>query len=301
MNRALKVYAPFLLITIFGASILSFVYAFTESPATETENDLTLNKLHAVINATEYMPVIPETLWQALDSMKNPVGIVFRVFPRGYAGIILVTIGLDLNRQITGIKVAGPGEILKETPGLGAKVVESVFTEQFIGKSVDQLVLKKDGGEIDAITGATVSSRAVCNGIKKGMTTYVCYLADTNETSFINKVFPDARQTFEVIKDTLWYVLCGYDTLGVAFIGSCFGYLDTIKYLVGVKRDSGIAGIEILYSKETEGVGEQIRDKEFLDKFKQGAPEAITGATISSSALIKSVDETIKRFGQYLK
>jgi electron transport complex protein RnfG len=60
----------------------------------------------------------------------------------------------------------------QETPGLGARIVEvrpggekPWFTSQFEGKSGDELRLKKDGGGIDAITGATISSRAVAGGV----------------------------------------------------------------------------------------------------------------------------------------
>ena len=282
-------------------SILSFVYAFTEAPVDTTGNRIAFTDLHRVIGAYDLVSIRPDTLWQAVDSAKNPVGLVFRIFPKGYAGKIPLTVGIDLAGIITGISVAGQGEVLKETRGLGSRVLEPWFAEQFKGKAADQVKLKKDGGEIDAITGATVSSRAVCSAISKGAAAYMCFLADTTRKSFISKIFPDAGQTIDIIKDTAWYALRGCDTLGIALIGFCFGYLDTISFLVGVGRDSNITGIEILQSQETEGMGEQIRESEFLDKFKQGKPEAITGATISSSAVIKAVDEAMKRFTVYIK
>jgi electron transport complex protein RnfG len=281
--------------------VLSLVYAFTEAPADTAKDRIVSTDLHRVINAYDFVLIIPDTLWQAVDSTKDPVGIVFRAYPKGYGGKIPVTVGIDLARTITGITIAGQGEILKETPGLGGRVLEPWFAQQFKGKAAGQVKLKKDGGDIDAITGATVSSRAVCNSISKGTAAFGCFLADTTRKSFISKVFPDAGQTIDIIKDTAWYALRGCDTLGIAFIGFCFGYLDTISFLVGVGTDSNITGIEILQSQETEGMGERIRESEFLDKFKQGKPEAITGATISSSAVIKAVDEAMKRFMAYIK
>jgi electron transport complex protein RnfG len=294
----LTILAAVICLSIF---VLSFVYAFTEAPADTTANRIASADLHRVIDAFDFMPIKPDTLWQAVDSTKNPVGIVFRLFPKGYAGKIPVTVGIDLAGIITGITIAGQGEILKETPGLGGRVLEPWFAEHFKGKTASQVKLKKDDGDIDAITGATVSSRAVCNGINKGTTIFACFVADTTKKNFINKVFPDAGQTIDIIKDTAWYALRGCDTLGIAFVGFCFGYLDTISFLVGVGRDSNITNVEILQSQETEGMGEQIRESEFLDKFKQGKPEAITGATISSSALIKAVDEAMNRFIVYVK
>ncbi|GAI74042.1 unnamed protein product, partial [marine sediment metagenome] len=56
-----------------------------------------------------------------------------------------------------------------ETPGLGNKITEEPFTEQFLGLGVDGIALSRDGGEIDAITGATISSRAVTSAVQERM------------------------------------------------------------------------------------------------------------------------------------
>jgi electron transport complex protein RnfG len=56
-----------------------------------------------------------------------------------------------------------------ETPGLGSKITEKEFTGQFIGLSSADLALSRDGGSIDAITGATISSRAVTDTIREKM------------------------------------------------------------------------------------------------------------------------------------
>jgi len=62
----------------------------------------------------------------------------------------------------------------KETPGLGTKMTESRFKDRFNGKNPSQFVLKvkKDGGNVDAITAATVSSRAFCDAVQRAFDTY---------------------------------------------------------------------------------------------------------------------------------
>jgi electron transport complex protein RnfG len=57
----------------------------------------------------------------------------------------------------------------KETPGLGSKMGDEKFSKQFEGKNPDSfnLTVKKDGGDVDAITAATISSRAFCDAVKK--------------------------------------------------------------------------------------------------------------------------------------
>jgi electron transport complex protein RnfG len=58
---------------------------------------------------------------------------------------------------------------MSETPGVGTRVREEGFTAQFTGLSGDTFMVKKDGGTIDAITGATVSSRAVTDAVTAAM------------------------------------------------------------------------------------------------------------------------------------
>lgn len=278
--------------------VLSFVYAFTSPRIAETKNNLTLGGLKEVINSQEFIEIIPDTLWRAFDSLGSDLGIIFRVFPQGYGGPIPITVGLDLEGKITGVRIASAAEGLKETPGLGAKITEPDFRKQFIGKCAPEVQLRADGGEIDAITAATISSRAVTAGIKKGIETYASYLGEHYDKK---NVFPGAEKFVEVIKDTLWYATFESDTIGVVFIGIAQGYVDCIKFIVGVDNNEKITGVDIVYSNETEGVGETICSEEFLEQFKEGMPETITGATISSQALIDAVEENMRRFKEYLK
>jgi Na+-translocating ferredoxin:NAD+ oxidoreductase RnfG subunit len=195
------------------------------------------------------------------------------------------------------VRIATAAEGMSETPGLGAKITERSFTEQFTGKCVDAIGLKRDGGEIDAITAATISSRAVCHGIKQGIEQYAEY---TGAGLDKRCVMTTAQQFVQIVEDTLWYATSGEETLGIVFVGVTGGYLDRIEFLVGVDMTGTITGVEILYSAETQGLGELIRDQEFLAAFKDTMPDAITGATISSQALIDAVEKGVTRFKEYL-
>ena len=280
------------------AIILSFVYAFTAPRIAETQAKLTLSGLEEVMSAHKYVEVIPETLWEAFVSLDRRLGIVCRVFPQGYGGPIPITVGLDAQGLITGIRIASAAEGLAETPGLGAKITETDFTDQFRGKCVTDVNLVHDGGEIQAITAATISSRAVSQGVKKGIETYSTYAALVCDPM---DVFPQASSFSEIIADTLWYALRDSDTLGIVFVGVTQGYLDRIEFMVGYSKAARITGITVLYSKETDGIGESIRDAEFLERFKEGTPQAISGATVSSQALIDGVSRHIDRFKEYVE
>ena len=88
------------------------------------------------------------------------VGLAVKVAPRGYSGEIVMLVGVDPELRVKGMKILSQ----RETPGLGTNVEKPKFQRQFIGKGVkDTIEPKKD---IDAITGATISSRGVCEGVK---------------------------------------------------------------------------------------------------------------------------------------
>lgn len=298
MTSTRQMIVTLVVVAVVCAVILSFVYAFTEPRIAETQAQLTLSGLEEVISAYKYVEVIPGTLWRAMDSLDQEIGIVFRVFPQGYGGPIPITVGLNEEKQITGIRIASAAEGLAETPGLGVKITEPGFTSQFKGKSSDEVALVQDGGTIQAITAATISSRAVSEGVRKGLKTYADYLEATYD---LGSVFPGADNFIEVLPDTLWYALNKADTIGIVFIGAIQGYLDSIKFMVGCSTKGNITGVTILYSQETDGIGEVIRSEAFLERFKQGKPEAVSGATISTRALINGVADCRQKYKEYLK
>lgn len=84
---------------------------------------------------------------------------------KGYSGQVRLMVGFDKEGNIVGISVLEQ----KETPGLGSRMTENAFIGQFGGKNPgkNKLSVKKDGGEIDAITAATISSRAFCDAVNR--------------------------------------------------------------------------------------------------------------------------------------
>ena len=94
-------------------------------------------------------------------------GYVFSVESKGYGGIIKISVGIDTTGRIAGVKI---GEN-NETPGLGAKAAEAPFISQFKNlKPAEELKAVKKGKtkpeEIDAISGATITSRAVVKAVQ---------------------------------------------------------------------------------------------------------------------------------------
>ncbi|MDI6840821.1 MAG: FMN-binding protein [bacterium] len=136
------------------------------------------DSLKVPIGSAKFDEIIRDTLWSISDTLDNKLGIVFKVFPKGYGGPIETLVSLGMDTTIISIRPATPAEGLKETPGLGTKVNEGWFRYQFIGIKGYDISLKKDGGTIDAITGATITSRAVANGVRDGVEKYKKYLSN---------------------------------------------------------------------------------------------------------------------------
>ena len=99
----------------------------------------------------------------AYDEQGNTVGCAINVAPVGFGGPIAIKVGFDANGVIWNTKVLSQAE----TPGLGAKCTEASFSDQFKGFDPAQkrLSVKKDGGDVDAITASTITSRAYADGL----------------------------------------------------------------------------------------------------------------------------------------
>ncbi|MDD3919715.1 MAG: FMN-binding protein [Eubacteriales bacterium] len=100
----------------------------------------------------------------------TPVGYTAQVTVRGYGGLIEVTVGRDTEGVITGVSVGGAS--FAETAGLGAKTKDAAFREQYIGQSGPGLTVDKagKGADIDAVSGATISSTAVTGAVNTACT-----------------------------------------------------------------------------------------------------------------------------------
>ncbi len=104
---------------------------------------------------------------QSARSNGNPAGVIYIVESKGYGGIIRIMVAFDIKeRVITGVRILSQ----TETPGLGANAIQPWFTERFDNAATDKelIVVKTESSlnhEIQAITAATITSKAVTAGI----------------------------------------------------------------------------------------------------------------------------------------
>ena len=89
-------------------------------------------------------------------------GYCVEVGPTGFGGTVDTMVGIDVDGNVTGISVISAAQ---ETPGLGANSTKPEFQEQFAGLVGAEVAVEKDGGSIVALTGATITSRCVSEGV----------------------------------------------------------------------------------------------------------------------------------------
>ena len=176
------------LITAITSLLLAMVYNFTLQPIQDAEQ-AKLNE--AIENVIDDMDTFKESKIPAaanednIDSLTCYIGFnkagekvgtaVVASDNNGFAGPITIIVGFDTN----GVIYNNVPLSQSETPGLGAKMAseESGFTPQFNGKDLSDknyvLKVKKDGGSVDAITAATISSRAYCRAVDLAYKSYV--------------------------------------------------------------------------------------------------------------------------------
>ncbi len=181
----MKEYRDIIILVLFAViagGALSGVYGMTREQIAATEKLERTNALKAVL------PTLSAAATEVIidkDGLKIPAvldsangtfsGAVLELeTKKGYAGTIKFMVGVDKDRHVTGLYILAQNE----TPGLGTKAKSQTWWGQFLGKGQDnfKFKVKKDGGDADAITAATITSRAVTNQVDLGLNALAAHL-----------------------------------------------------------------------------------------------------------------------------
>jgi electron transport complex protein RnfG len=186
MNGLPRLVLSLTLITVGAGLLLSQVESLTRAPIAEQRRLETLRALQTVLPAFDNSPDA-DTVELAFGTDKKGrelkrtffrgrqgaeiSGVAFSVVaPDGYSGNINMMVGVDAGGTVVGLEILTHAE----TPGLGDKITHDVFKGQFKGKTLEgsDWRVKKDGGDFDQITGATISPRAVVKAVHQGLQFY---------------------------------------------------------------------------------------------------------------------------------
>ena len=141
--------------------------AMIDVAATLASGELTFDSLAVAGLENPYSSADEElAVVSVSDSSDAVLGYLFVAYGRGYSSTIQTMVAVDINGTVTGTTIL----YQQETPGLGANVSNPAkFLYQFAGNDFSTLVLTKDGGALDAITGSTITSRAVTLSVNDGL------------------------------------------------------------------------------------------------------------------------------------
>ena len=181
-DTLLNMFVALFLICIVAGGVLGIVYNATKDPIAAAENAKkteaiknvlpefktlkTVNVMSAVEGDNAEIP-----FHLAYDADNNFIGASVETFTnKGFSGNISLMVGILADGTIKNISVLQHAE----TPGLGSKMEEETFKGQFNDKNADSFnfSVKKDGGDVDAITAATISSRAFCDAVNRALSTF---------------------------------------------------------------------------------------------------------------------------------
>lgn len=174
-STLLNMILSLVLISMTMSAALGFVYLKTKEPIEVASKQKEIEAIRQAVpefdsdplsNMMEKDGLVIYTL-----SMNNQTtGYAIKTFTdKGFSGHIEMMAGFTADGKIHNVIVLNH----KETPGLGTKMTDPKFSSQFLGRNPADfsLKVKKDGGDVDAITAATVSSRAYCDAIDRAYNT----------------------------------------------------------------------------------------------------------------------------------
>jgi electron transport complex protein RnfG len=190
MKEILKLIFSLTVISSAAGLLLAYTYKVTAAPIAAASQQGTTQALAAVLPPFDNNPAHNsvtfkdnDTAWTFHVARKSGqfIGVAFETASRnGYGGEIKIMVGITADGHIKAIQILSQ----HETPGLGTKITEAPFKPQFEGKPIAGTLwaVKKDNGSFDAVTGATISSRAVLEAVKNGIAAYTKHATEIART-----------------------------------------------------------------------------------------------------------------------
>ena len=177
MRDLVKMVVVLLLICTFSGVALSYVHQVTEEPRQYSyvkfvqepsmkevlsgyENDPIKDRIQLTVGEDERGKPINMIVLPAKKDGKT-FAVAYGASAMGHIDVIEVMVGFKADGEVIGVSIMRN----IETPGLGSRIAEPEFTEQFVGIDLETNKLSPEGGKIDAISGATNSSIGVIQAV----------------------------------------------------------------------------------------------------------------------------------------
>ena len=169
-------------ISVIAGGSLAYVNELTKEPIQQIKAQQLADGIKKVLNADELKVEAPQVMEDGVEMYQTDKGTAVKASDaNAFSGVLTVLVGFDVNGVITGYQVLETSE----TPGLGAKANEWFQTGGkgcIVGKNPAEkaLTVKKDGGDVDAITASTITSRAFLRCVNKAYAALAGQYTDAN-------------------------------------------------------------------------------------------------------------------------
>lgn len=174
MKEMIKITISLVVIFVSAGIIMAGVFAKTApimAEAQKREKEEALKKLmpeaEKIAEAGKWEPFHKHAEYYEAKKGNDIIGYIASTFGKGYSSYISILVAVDPDMKVKKINILSHGE----TPGLGDEIEQEYFKRRFEGKSLDQLEVVKTEttDKIQAISGATISSRAVTKGVREAV------------------------------------------------------------------------------------------------------------------------------------
>ena len=251
---------------------------------------LTIEDIDAISGATITTKAVVEALNKAIEDKvvvapAAPEGTRYTASEKGFAGPVAVFVTVKDDGTVTALEIGD--EQFKETENYGAGAKESGFKKQFVGKTLPVAI-----EDIDAISGATITTKAVIAAINRA---YEEKLVDGTATQQAET--PEAAEEAQTPAAPE-----GARTE----TSSSKGYGGPVAVTIWLNDDDTIAAMTIGDAdfSETQGFGSRAQEPEFINSFigkkvplAEGDVDVLAGATVTSEAVIKAVNKAAEKLG----
>ena len=287
-KKQLPAFLALTIICLVAALALAATNAVTKGPIKEHAMKAQREAFGAVMTADEYVEMtIPEGsgVSALVEAKQNgeTIGYCVAASQNGYAGPVAVTLGVGVDGKVTGAKIGDTS--FAETSGFGSRWLAANQVEQFIGIDL------AEGGAIEALSGATVTSTAVLNASNTALGTVAGVLGIERTEPVL--VFGVAeKKPVEQMALT-----------GDIHEGSAKGFASDVRVQLTKDAAGAITGLAIESSGETAGFGTRcMEDPTFAEQFiGKTAPfaigeniDALAGATVTSTAVVAAVNAAVE-------
>ena len=287
-KKQLPAFLVLTIICLVAALALAGTNAITKGPIAEHAMAAQREAFGAVMTADEYVEMtIPEGsgVSALVEAKQNgeTIGYCVAASQSGYAGPVAVTLGVGADGKVTGAKIGDT--TFAETSGFGSRWLAENQTEQFVGIDL------KEGGSIEALSGATVTSTAVLNASNIALGT-VADILNIERTEPVLVFGVAEKKPVEQMALT-----------GDIHEGSAKGFASDVKVQLTMDAAGAITGLAIESSGETPSFGTRcMEDPTFAEQFVgKTAPfaigeniDALAGATVTSTAVVNAVNAAVE-------